>query len=90
VRHRRRAEDEPVERPSGRSRMACARHRDADGWHAVATWAGRDICICRHSAGQRQCTSHDQACEYGHAGSTDAYQNSPLPGPPRRGPRASS
>jgi hypothetical protein len=64
VRHRRRAEDEPVERPSGRSRHASARHRNADGWHAVATWAGRDICICRRSAGHRQCTCHDQACEY--------------------------
>ena len=41
---RRRAEDEPVEGPSGRSRHVRARHRDADAWRAVATWAGRDTC----------------------------------------------
>jgi hypothetical protein len=60
---RRRAGDEPVAWPSGRVRHLGARHRDADTWHAVATWAGRDTCACRRSTGQRQGTCHDQACE---------------------------
>src|ERR1700751_2847868 len=56
-----RAEDEPVERPSARSRVASGRQRDAHGCRAVATWA--DTCACRCNTGCRQGTRNGQTCE---------------------------
>ena len=60
---RRRAPNEPVAWPSGRSRHVSSRYLDADARRAVATWAGRNVCACRRSTRQRHGTCHDQTCE---------------------------